>query len=70
VDHGVGLFEGLLHLAIFLSAGLTLAVTAVALLERTSARDGRVVRWSYVAAGAGTLFALLVAERVYHHLQG
>ena len=66
----LGLAEGLIHLGMFISAGITLGLAALALLERMTGDDRRIVRWWYVAASAGLFFALLGAERVYHSLQG
>lgn len=59
--------ELIVHLALFVAAGLAVGLAALALLERaTGGGERRVIRWRYVLWAAGAFAALGVLELLYH----
>jgi hypothetical protein len=69
--HATSAFERLIHFALFSAAGLTLAVAALALIERV-AGDGpdgrRTIRLRHILGAVGLMFLLFGVERIYHAL--
>jgi hypothetical protein len=61
-------FERVLHLVLFLSAGVALGVGALTALERVATRGDRTIRTRYVVSAAVTFALVFAAERVYHWL--
>lgn len=59
-------FESVVHVALFVSAGLGFGVLAVAGLERIAGPARRAVTGVHLALAVGVPCALFVVERVYH----
>ena len=60
-------FDRVLHLGLFICAGIAFAVAALAVLERFTGNDGkRTLRAIHVAIPVGAFLAFGIAERLYH----
>lgn len=68
MDLGTTAFERVVHVALFVTAGVAFGVLAVAALERLAGAAERAVRGVHVAVAVGVPCALFVVERLYHAL--
>lgn len=58
--------ERLIHLVMFLTAGLTVGLGAIALVERIGGGERLLVSPRHVGGAAVLFLILFVAERIYH----
>jgi hypothetical protein len=68
VEHHVTVIEEAIHLGLFVAAGLALAVSGLAVVERMIDGGRRTIRTLYVWIGVGVVLAFFAAERLYHAL--